>query len=166
MRGTLVSEGERFQLVASKMECRVIRFLGAGGQGEVYETTMDGGDTGPSYALKCFFGPSATQQQWDALVSLVEMGPPDDRFLWPIDLVRLPEAGTFGYLMLKRDRRFHSLVDLLNQHVTTTFKALATAGFSLADSYLRLHSRGLCYRDISFGNMFFDPDTGDVLISR
>jgi serine/threonine protein kinase len=23
---------------------------------------------------------------------------------------------------------------------------------------------GLCYRDISFGNVFFDPDTGEVLI--
>jgi eukaryotic-like serine/threonine-protein kinase len=27
-----------------------------------------------------------------------------------------------------------------------------------------LHARGLCYRDISFGNVFFDPRTGDVLI--
>src|SRR5256885_1046760 len=27
-----------------------------------------------------------------------------------------------------------------------------------------LHARGLCYRDISFGNAFFDPETGEVLI--
>jgi serine/threonine protein kinase len=27
-----------------------------------------------------------------------------------------------------------------------------------------LHAKGLCYRDISFGNVFFDPKTGQVLI--
>src|SRR3954452_6732203 len=46
----------------------------------------------------------------------------------------------------------------------TSFRALATAGLELADSYLQLHARGLCYRDISFGNVFFDPESGDVLI--
>lgn len=30
--------------------------------------------------------------------------------------------------------------------------------------YQKLHTMGYSYRDISFGNMFFDPDTGDVLI--
>jgi len=34
----------------------------------------------------------------------------------------------------------------------------------LADSFLRLHSQGLCYRDISFGNVFFAPGTGVPLI--
>jgi serine/threonine protein kinase len=41
---------------------------------------------------------------------------------------------------------------------------LATAGLNLAHSFLQLHAKGLCYRDISFGNVFFDPDTGDILI--
>jgi serine/threonine protein kinase len=27
-----------------------------------------------------------------------------------------------------------------------------------------LHAKGLCYRDISFGNVFFDPNSGEVLI--
>jgi serine/threonine protein kinase len=31
-------------------------------------------------------------------------------------------------------------------------------------SFHRLHADGLCYRDISWGNAFFDPATGDVLI--
>jgi hypothetical protein len=41
---------------------------------------------------------------------------------------------------------------------------LATAGFELAHNYLKLHAKGLCYRDIAFGNVFFDPDTGEVRI--
>ena len=45
-----------------------------------------------------------------------------------------------------------------------TIRNLATAGFQLADSFFLLHAKGLCYRDISFGNVFFDPKTGNVLI--
>lgn len=48
--------------------------------------------------------------------------------------------------------------------VDPTFTALCTVGLSLASNYLELHSRGLCYQDISFGNVFFDPDDGSVLI--
>ena len=48
--------------------------------------------------------------------------------------------------------------------VESSFRALARSGFELADSFLQLHSRGLCYRDISFGNVFFDPATGEIMI--
>jgi serine/threonine protein kinase len=44
------------------------------------------------------------------------------------------------------------------------FSALCMAGINLADGYQSLHSQGLCYRDISFGNLFFNPADGDVLI--
>jgi serine/threonine protein kinase len=37
-------------------------------------------------------------------------------------------------------------------------------GLGLADSFFKLHAKGFCYRDISFGNAFFDPNTGEVLI--
>jgi DNA-binding helix-hairpin-helix protein with protein kinase domain len=52
----------------------------------------------------------------------------------------------------------------MKRRIEPTFRALATAGLELAHSYLQLHAKGLCYRDISFGNVFFDPDTGEVLI--
>jgi DNA-binding helix-hairpin-helix protein with protein kinase domain len=37
-------------------------------------------------------------------------------------------------------------------------------GMELADSFLALHSQGLCYRDISFGNVFLQRTTGRPLI--
>jgi serine/threonine protein kinase len=52
----------------------------------------------------------------------------------------------------------------MRRRIDPSFRALATAGFELAHSFLQLHSKGLCYRDISFGNLFFDPATGEVLI--
>ena len=36
----------------------------------------------------------------------------------------------------------------------------------LADCFLQLHAQGLCYRDISLGNVFFDPETGQPLDLR
>ena len=29
---------------------------------------------------------------------------------------------------------------------------------------LKLHAKGLCYQDINFGNLFFDPETGEACI--
>jgi eukaryotic-like serine/threonine-protein kinase len=63
-----------------------------------------------------------------------------------------------------RKPQYKTLVDLMKGRVQPKIRSIATAGFQLADSFLQLHSRGLCYCDISFGNVFFNPDTGDILI--
>jgi serine/threonine protein kinase len=52
----------------------------------------------------------------------------------------------------------------MKRRAEPTFSALCMAGINLADGYQSLHSQGLCYRDISFGNLFFNPADGDVLI--
>ena len=66
--------------------------------------------------------------------------------------------------MALREKRFCSVADLLRRQVEPTFRTLATVGFNVADSFLQLHAAGLCYRDISFGNLSFDPSGGDVVI--
>jgi serine/threonine protein kinase len=63
-----------------------------------------------------------------------------------------------------RDYQYKGITDLMKRGIEPTFRALATAGFELADNFFKLHSKGLCYRDISFGNVFFNPDNGRVLI--
>jgi serine/threonine protein kinase len=75
-----------------------------------------------------------------------------------------PDVANFGYVMPLRDPEYKGIVDLMARRVDASFQALATAGLQLADSFLQLHSRGLCYRDISFGNVFYKPASGDVLI--
>src|SRR5205807_1017258 len=91
-------------------------------------------------------------------------GPPSDRFLWPLELAGCDDLPGFGYLMELRENRFKGIVDMMAGRVEPSFTALASAGFELADSYLLLHSKGLCYRDISFGNVFLDPHSGEVRI--
>jgi serine/threonine protein kinase len=142
------------------MACEVGQFLGGGGQGEVYRARLGG----KPVALKWYFLQTATPEQRVALEILVKKGPPNDKFLWPIDTASAPAVSGFGYVMPLRETRYKSLFDLMKGRIDPSFGALVTAGVQLADSFLQLHAKGLCYRDISFGNVFFDPNTGDVLI--
>ncbi len=156
----LLRIGSTVQTETSAKPCTVEKFLGSGGQGEVYRANLDG----QALALKWYFQPSATPEQQAIIQNLINRGTPDARFLWPIALATAPNTPDFGYLMALREPQYKSIVDLMKRRIEPTFKALATAGFQLADSFLQLHAKGLCYRDISFGNVFFDPDTGEVRI--
>jgi DNA-binding helix-hairpin-helix protein with protein kinase domain len=140
--------------------CEVGQFLGGGGQGEVYKADV----SGKTVALKWYFPAQATPEQRDGLDALIKKGPPNDKFLWPLELTSSPDVPGFGYIMPLREPRFKGIVDLMKRRIEPTFRALSTAGLQLADSYLELHAQGFCYRDISFGNVFFDPDSGEALI--
>lgn len=155
----ILKPGQTVQTEAG-VPCKVGQFLGGGGQGEVYKAQL-GSQT---VALKWYFPAQATRKQREALDLLVKKGPPDGRFLWPLVLTQAQGVPGFGYIMPLREPRFKGIVDLMKRRIEPTFRALATAGLQLADSYLALHAQGLCYRDISFGNVFFDPDTGETLI--
>ena len=50
------------------------------------------------------------------------------------------------------------------QRAATGFSTKIRIGLNLVDAFASLHSDGLCYRDISFGNLYVDPGTGDVAI--
>lgn len=145
---------------SSGMLCEVEQFLGGGGQGEVYRANLGG----KIVALKWYFPAQATPEQRAALETLIKKGPPSDKFLWPMELTSAEGMPGFGYIMPLRESRYKGIVDLMKRRIEPTFRALAMAGLDLSHSFLQLHAKGLCYRDISFGNVFFDPNTGDVLI--
>jgi len=148
------------QTETTGLPCTVEQFLGGGGQGEVYRARLGG----KVVALKWYFPASATPEQRAALETLIRIGPPNEKFLWPLELASAETVPGFGYVMPLRESRYKGIVDLMKRRIEPTFRALTTAGLDLSHSYLQLHAEGLCYRDISFGNVFFDPDTGDVLI--
>ncbi|MGA2721375.1 MAG: serine/threonine protein kinase [Bryobacteraceae bacterium] len=141
-------------------ECTVEELLGGGAQGEVYRVRNALG----ALALKWYYPASATERQLSLIAKLIDKGPPDSSFLWPVDFAFASGVPGFGYLMRLREPRFRSLVELMQRRIDPSFRALSTAGFHLAHSFLQLHSKGLCYHDISFGNLFLDPDTGEILI--
>lgn len=156
----ILRTGQIVRTETSGMNCEVDVFLGSGGQGEVYQAKLNGKDV----ALKWYFPSSATYEQRKVLETLIMKGSPNDKFLWPIELASVENVPGFGYVMPLRDERYKSLFDLMKHRIDPTFYTLATAGLYLSDSFLQLHSQGWCYRDISFGNVFFDPESGDILI--
>lgn len=158
----LLKRGWSLRPAASNQAVVVDQLLGGGGQGEVYRVDMGGA----RLALKWYHRDQATDQQRKNLEMLITKGAPDERFLWPLDLVfsNPDQTPGFGYLMRLRPPEFRSIVDLMKKRVTPSFRTLCTICLELADAFMKLHTRGLCYRDISFGNAFFNPDSGEVLI--
>lgn len=146
---------------------RVTSLLGQGGQGYVFEVQRASGEP---LALKWYKPESATNEQYAEMQQLVEIGSPHHRFLWPLSMARVPDQPSFGYVMHLRNPRYLELSYLLlnadrdGRPLDVSFASIIELCRQLSYSFLRLHARGLCYRDISFGNVFFDPTNGHVLI--
>ncbi|GAB2618164.1 hypothetical protein Aab01nite_31820 [Paractinoplanes abujensis] len=156
----ILAPGDKVRLVGQNTWCVIEKLLGAGGQGEVYQSRIENRPV----AIKWYYPEWATPDQRSALANSIRSGPPDQRFLWPEALVEQPGSELFGYVMALREDRYGNIADLLNRRIGASFRTLATAGVHLADGYYHLHAKGLCYRDISHNNVFFMPSTGDVLI--
>ena len=140
-------------------EVIITGFLGAGGQGEVYKVVHHGADK----ALKWYYRQSATAAQRDIVEDLVARRFTDNRFLWPQALVSGDQDG-FGYLMNLRPPHFRGLPPLFLRQLNIKPRELLSACIHLVEAYRALHSQGIAYRDISQGNVFLDPATGDVLV--
>lgn len=154
-----INNGDRL-ISSSGVIYAVEGFIGAGGQGEVYRVASQG----KAWALKWYHKEQATEEQKAAIDALISIRQPSETFLWPLELVTLPDREGFGYVMPLREGRFKSIIDLMKGRADPTFSALALAAFELVNSFKALHAAGLCYKDISFGNVFFEPKTGEIQI--
>lgn len=160
----MLAPGSTVRLLSSPATYRVGKVLGEGGQGSVFAATSTDSPGGETFAIKWYAPGYTTDAQWAALRALISRASPSPAFLWPQDLVLSPDASGFGYLMPLRPPEYVGMVDLVRGRIDIGFRTLTTIGRSLAHSFLLLHSQGLCYRDISFANVFVQPRTGAVLI--
>ena len=152
--------GDRIKVKLANKYYEITKKLGDGTQGQVYQVEKDG----CKLALKWYKPNKATQQQQKIIRELIRIGAPCARFLWPLDLATADKISGFGYIMELRPEDYRSIAELVARRVEPSFRVLCTIGYQLADSYRQLHSRGYCYRDINFNNIFFDPQSGDILI--
>jgi eukaryotic-like serine/threonine-protein kinase len=135
--------------------------IGEGGQGVVHRARLNGAP----FAVKWYRPGPASAGARKAIGALVERGgPPHPAFVWPIDLVTSDQLSGFGYVMPLLESRFTSLARLLDEEPQPSFRVMARIGLNMVDAFAALHASGLCYRDISFGNLRADPLARDVAI--
>ena len=66
--------------------------------------------------------------------------------------------------MPRKDDRFKSFSLWLSRKINPTFRVLITACFEICRNFHILHSKGLCYQDLSLNNLYFDPLNGEIKI--
>jgi len=135
------------------------QFISTEGQADAHAAEVDG----QPVMLTWIFPAEATPEKRALLEKLIQQGSPTAGFLWPTTVVEAAEVPGFGYLTSPRDPRFRNIDDLIKQWVEPTFHTLTTTLLGIVENFTALHLRGLCHRDLSPRNVFFDPDTGGVL---
>ena len=157
----LIQPGDTLRMERAGARLTTEKRIGEGGQGVVHVARLNGG----LFAVKWFRPGLGSDEMRTSITALIQRGqPPHPAFTWPIDLVSSGRVRGFGYVMPLLDPRFVSLAQLLNQDLQPSFRVITTIGRELVDAFAALHSAGLCYRDISFGNLRVDPATCEVAI--
>ena len=160
-----VPAGTIFRTVRGGHSGSINLWLGAGGQGAVYAAEFQGAP----FAVKWYHPGYAAMDAGlrSRLSRAIERGAPNSSFLWPIDLVEIPGQPSFGYLMRLRDPDYAGMRDLIARPPARREPPLSVRAaicLYIVESFLELHASGLCYQDINFGNVFFQPKTGEILI--
>ncbi len=168
---SMLPDGAIIECTNLSSPLEVQRLLGAGGQGEVYKVTF----AGEALAAKWYF-PKIVRRDTGLAARLrdsIRSSSPSPSFLWPISLLEPSEqsctklnipSGSFGYLMAIRPTGYVGAIEHSAARVSITLRSIVRACFQLAEAFDALHSKGLCYKDISLGNLFLRPETGDILI--
>ncbi len=145
----------------SNNEYRIDKYLTHGGQGEIY---LDESGARPR-VIKSYYSNWATPLQKKILIRLIELDPPSPHFVWPLDFLRFDDINSFGFVMSYVDmEKYLSLENKRYEDSGTNFFRDITSAILLADSFFRLHIRGLCYADINGSNILFDINNGNVKI--
>lgn len=141
---------------------KVIKELGRGGQGVVYQVTIDG----MNKALKWYHESAIKdkKQFYENLKNNIQIGAPASCFLWPQDSVVSKEYRSFGYVMDIRPPEYIGMPKFLLKQGFDSFQARANAMINIANGFRILHNQGFSYQDANDGNFFINPHNGDVLI--
>ncbi len=156
----LALEGRSLRMVQTGTVVSVGARLGEGAQGVVHEATLGGFPC----AVKWYRAVPRPVELRRSIAALAERGRPHRAFIWPIDVVVSDDQPGFGYVMPRLEPGFISFAQLLGRTEQSPFRAMITIGRHLVEAFEALHATGLCYRDISFGNLWVDPERGEVAI--
>ena len=148
--------------------CKVEKFLGGGGQGEVYLVRQGGNP----YAVKWYFPAYLPKdpQLAHRIETLINDGSVSDKFLWPLDIVTTAMRAGWGYVMPLRPDTYVGITDLEwpekhPKYIKASYRFLARTCDELVKNLRDLHLKGFCYVDLNPGNVFLKKSgQGDIRI--
>ena len=167
----LLPEGENLRFEGLEQPLQIERALGGGSQGQVFAVQLGK----ERLALKWYFPACIARdpQLRERLQQSIRLGAPNEDFLWPLAVleptttsrsrIRASPAG-FGYLMALRPGDFLGAHQHAGGAIEISLQNVLKACFHLAEAFHQLHLKGLCYKDISLGNLFLQPGSGRILI--
>ena len=139
--------------------------VGSGGQGSVYEADCGGRKLAMKWYHPHVAVSDATLRQ--RISRMVQQGPPDQNFVWPMDIVEIDGLNSFGYVMpmISGDRRpLKDMFTRTDESINPSLVARVTACLNIATSFQKLHATGYCYQDVNLGGFFIEPERGTVQI--
>ena len=154
----MIKVGEKLTSDLGSIEIK--QELGSGTQGVVFLGSR--GKNEAPVAVKWYYPENQIAPLRKNLELLVKDGAPSPHFLWPDSVVH--SEGQFGYVMALRDTELASIPALMKRLVSTRMSVLVRACINTVSAFRALHARGLYYCDISHGNLFFHPKSGDIKI--
>ena len=164
----LLPQGVSLQFEGLDQPLNILRGIGSGTQGQVFAVELGQPGSGEQLALKWYLpGCIARDPQLRArLRQSIGLGAPNGDFLWPLALLepRDRQLQGFGYLMALRPDGFVGAHLHAGGALEISLQNVLRACFHLAEGFHQLHLKGLCYKDISLGNLFLDPGSGRILI--
>ena len=141
----------------------VKKFLGEGGQGEVYAVEYGGQQKALKWYKKGRLGANPTAF-YDNIKQNILRGKPSDEFLWPLDITEWVD-GTFGYIMDLRPEGYYEVTEYMLCHTRfKSYKIIIDAACHIVSAFRILHNAGYSYQDLNDGNFFINPQNGKVFI--
>ncbi|MDA7435787.1 protein kinase [Synechococcus sp. AH-601-C19] len=164
----LLPQGESLMFEGLDQPLHIVRGIGGGTQGQVYSVELGQPGIGEQLALKWYLpGCIARDPQLrNRLSQSIRLGAPNSDFLWPMALLEPLESQQrgFGYLMALRPEGFVGANLHAGGALEISLQNVLKACFHLAEAFHQLHLKGLCYKDISLGNLFLAAHSGRILI--
>lgn len=157
-----LSSGYRINTLLGK-EAVIEKWLGEGGQGDVYAVQYGGERKALKWYKPCGMGKNP-QAFYENVKDNVMRGSPSPEFLWPQDVTEWKD-GVFGYIMDLRPDGYYEVSDFMLTNVRfTSYKTIIDAALHIVSAYRILHNIGYSYQDLNDGNFFINPKNGKVLI--
>ncbi len=128
-------------------------------------------DNGKFYAFKVYrHNKNNIRENIEALIAKGGIndkdGKPLTSLVLPISMVNINKGDAFGYIMELVDLSdYTTLLGAWDNGQYPSCKAICRFVQNLAYVFKTLHrTHGMCYKDVNEGNIFFNPNTGDIKI--